>query len=179
MQIYRAAKRFDVQCQESTEIKDTKEDMWLKLDGGLKLIEDEWKKRMITEQYSKEFTTKIFRMVNDVDDLTVEELKCWYRLLNIKTQDKCKIGDVYFKSQTTNNFSEIYITYWDWIYNSQTYQLIDMYFKIKNSTDINEYGAVFLYDEIILINNLGKLYETKDTPINLIDRISALELIRK
>ena len=180
MQIYRAAKRFDVENQEDKKEKtNTKEDLWLKLDVGLKIIEDEWKKRMIMDQYSKEFTTKIFRMVNHVDDLTVEELKCWYRLLNIKLEDKCKMGDVYFKNETNHNITEIYVTYWDWLCNRQTYQLIDIYFKIKNNTDTNEYGAVFLSDEIILINDIGLLHETDDTPLELIKRLSAFEELRK
>jgi len=180
MQIYRAAKRFDVQHQESMkETVDTKRDRWLKLDSGLKLIEEEWRNRMITEQYCKEFVTKNLRTMNNVDDLTVEELKCWYRLLNIKTEDKCKMGDLYFKSETINNFTEIHVIHWIWTYNNKKYLLLDIYFKIKNNTDINEYGAIFLCDKIILVNKLKCLYKTDNTPNELINRMSAFESIRK
>jgi len=180
MQIYRAAKRFDVQSQENIkETAKTKEDIWIKLDTGLKLIEDEWKKRMLLEQYSNEFVMKGVRIINDVDDLTVEELKCWYKLLNIRIENKCKMGDLYFKNETTNNFTEIHVIHWIWIYNNEKYLLLDIYFKIKNNTDTNEYGAIFLCDEIILVNEMKILYKTDNTSDELIKRISTFELVRK
>jgi hypothetical protein len=179
MQIYRDAKRFDVQYQESTEIKDTKEDVWLKLDNGLKLIEEEWKKRMLTEQYLNEFVMKGVRIVNDVDDLTVEELKCWYRLLNIKLEDKCKMGDVYFKNETNHDATEIHVIHWIWTCNNEKYLLLDIYFKIKTNIGINEYGAIFLSNEIILVNEMKILYKTDNTSDELIKRISAFESVRK
>jgi hypothetical protein len=185
MQIYHRAKKFDgIQFESSSKeniLPDNKRELWIKLDAGLIKIENEWKKRIMTEQYLSEFTPKSFRIINDVDDFTVIELKYWYKLLNLKFEDKSKNIDLYFKKISILQFSEIHIIYWFWKYNNEKLTLTDIYFKIGNNSnsDIEEYGAIFLDDDIVLINNTGSLSKTKNTSIDLEKRIFSLELIRK
>lgn len=176
MQIYRAAKKFDginIGNSESKNMIIEDSDLWIKLDEGLKKIENEWRKRMSIEKYLLEFTKQNSVIVDDVDDLTVEELKCWFRLLNIKLDSR--YGDLYF--QTLNNILEtrISIIYWIWTYNDKKHLLIDISFKIKNK---EEYGAIFENDNVLLINSKRTLCKTDNTSIELEQRISALEAIR-
>jgi hypothetical protein len=152
------------------------EDNWKKLDEGLTKIEAEWRKRIFLEKYSKEFIRESFRTVDDIDDLTVEELKCWYRLLNIKSG--YKYSDIYFKNLNTHHFTEITIIYWIWNCDKEQYSLIDISFEVKNNYYKEQYGAIFLYDDIVLTNITKTLCKTDNTPIELEKRILSLQEIR-
>lgn len=183
MQVYRPAKKFD-EFFSQTHIKNSPvlvEDNWKKLDNGLKKIEDEWRSRMLTEKYSQEFKKQTSRVIDDIDGLTVEELKCWFRLLNTKFEDKYKNGDLYFKNINHFHYSEIHIIYWVWTCNNEKCLLIDIYFTIGNdyNSDVEEYGAVFLYNEVVLINSAKHLYKTDNTSVELEKRINSFFSIRK
>ena len=182
MQVYRPVKKFEDFLQAPVKNSPISvEDNWKKLDTGLTKIENEWRKRMLIEKYLWEFTKQSCRIIDDIDDFTVEELKCWFRLLNTKFEDKYKNGDLYFKNVNHFHYSEIHITYWQWTYNNEKYSLIDIYFIIGNdyNSDINEYGAVFLNNEVIFINSAKSLYITNNTSIELQKRISSFASIRK
>jgi hypothetical protein len=180
MQIHRSAKKIDcVQNDvQSTKNTDICEDNWKKLDEGLIKIEKEWKKRMITEQYLNEFIPKSLRIIDDIDDFTVDELKCWHRLLNTEFEDDHR--DLYFKNMDRFYYSEIHIIYWFWLYNDKKYILIDISFKIENDSnfDVKEYGAIFLNNDVVLINSEKSLYKTDNTSIELEKRIFSFESIR-
>lgn len=153
------------------------EDNWKKLDEGLNQIESEWRKRMMIEKYSKEFTKQSSKKLNDIDDFTVQELSCWFRLLNIKIGDK--YGDIYFKHKNNLEYCEINIIYWVWMFNNKQYLLLDISFEIKNNCNKQQYGGIFLGDNIVLINKTKSLYSTNNTLIELEKRIPSFEELRK
>lgn len=182
MQVYRPAKKFEDFLQ--TPVKNSPvlvEDNWKKLDAGLTKIENEWRKQMIIKQYLGEFTKQSYRIIDDIDDFTVEELKCWFRLINTKFEDRYKNGDLYFKHVNHFHYSEIHIIYWIWIYNNEKYSLIDIYFTIGNdyNSDIDEYGAIFLHNDVVFINSAKSLYKTNNTSVELQKRINSFASIRK
>jgi len=154
----------------------TKE-LWIKLDTGLSKIEAEWENRMLIEKYSKEFIKQSYRKINDVDELTVEEIQCWFRLLNVNIDNK--YGDLYFKHMNDYGSCNIYITYWVWFNNKKQHLIIDISFEIINNNYKEKYGAIFLHDYMIMINNKNCLYKTNKTPIELEKRIPTLEALRK
>lgn len=183
MQVYRPARKFEefiYKVPSDNKIIISPENNWKKLDDGLTKIENEWKERMMIEQYNKEFIKQSHRIIEDVDEFTVEELKCWYRLLNTKFKDKYKNGGLYFKNLDSFYYSEIHITYWQWTYNDIKCILTDIYFSIENelNDNIDECGAMFLNNEVVLINSSKCLYKTDNTSIELKKRIDFLKSIR-
>ena len=184
MQIYRPARKFEealFQTAENNTITFSNDNNWKKLNDGLNKIEDQWKERMMIEQYSKEFLKLSSRILNDVDEFTVEELKCWYRLLNTRFEDRYKNGDLYRKNISSFYYTEIHITYWQWTHNNEKHIILDIHLKIENdsSDKTNDYGAMFLYNEVVLINSAKCLYKTDNTPIELEKRIDFLKSIKK
>ena len=183
MQVYRPAKRFTESFKEVPVNKPPIiiEDSWKILDSGLTKIENEWKERMLIEQYSKECTKQNSRKIDDVDEFTVEELKCWRRLQNTKFDERYKNGDLYSKNVNNFCYSDINITYWQWKYSKEEHILVDIYFNIENNfnDNIHECGAIFLHNDVILINSAKCLYKTSKTSIELEKRLEVFKSLRK
>jgi len=180
MQVYRRAKKFDDVIYETPSKKDIPINNWKILDDGLTKIENEWKNRIIIEKHVKEFIKERSRIIEEIDDFTVEELKCWFSLLRTKFNKKYENGDFYSKDIDEFYYTKINIIYWKWIHDGIEDRLLDIYFIIENEyNDKDEqHGAIFLHNEVVIINSNKSLHKTEKISIELEKRIDALKLIR-
>lgn len=155
-------------------------DLWIKLDAGLIAIENEMKRKM-REQYIDEFKPKSIRLIDDIEEFTVTELRCWKNLLNTKFEARYKNGKFYDTQNLGDYYySKINIINWLWTCDNEQYILVDISLKVKNDLDdySDEYGAIFLYEDVVLINSAQKLYSTTNTSKQLEERIDSLMHVR-
>lgn len=156
------------------------EKTWLELDSKLIEIENEWKKEQNKINFIWEFSPNSFRILDDIEDLTVLEHKYWKRLLASELGNNFKKGKVFTIRDDGYYYSSISMTEWIWTCKNEQYYLFDMSFEICNDKlkICEEYGGIFLDEKIVLVNSLSKLQLTKYTPDILVDRIPSLEYVR-
>jgi len=141
-----------------------------------RLMQEEQELHERERKYLHEFELQSCKFATKMSDLTDNEVRLWKHWLNyhFRWDVTSNIVDLFDYENSDIYNDEIRIMEWQWTHNGK----VDILLDINAWPGDNEGGAIFLNNEMVLINSDQAIYNTPITPQELNPRIDALAHIR-